>query len=114
LFRRQIRIPGTGRALLSLFRYGALGNQVDQYVALNRQPRPLMVLRGDQDTILPQSQFNDLRETLTRTEFVEIASAPHAFVITDPEKLAPHIVRFLARGGNEREGGISPASVASA
>ncbi|MGD2171187.1 MAG: alpha/beta hydrolase [Gammaproteobacteria bacterium] len=112
MFRRQIRIPGSGRMLLSLLRRGTLGDQRDQYVALNRQPHELLVMRGDQDTILPRRQFDALRESLPRAQFVEIRGLPHALVITDPEKLAPPIVRFLSRPPRGNAAEILSRSVA--
>jgi pimeloyl-ACP methyl ester carboxylesterase len=47
---------------------------------------------------MPRFQLERLRELLPRAKYIEIEGTPHAFVITDPEKLAPHIVEFLAPG----------------
>ena len=97
MFIRQVRIPGFGYMMLSLLRCGTLGDQRARYIELNRQPHDLLVLRGDEDSIMPKYQLDQLRELLPRARFVEIADAPHAFVITNPEELVPHIVDFLAQ-----------------
>ncbi len=97
MFIRQVKIPGFGYMMLSLLRCGTLGDQSARYIELNRQPHELLVLRGDEDSIMPRHQLDQLRELLPRAKFVEIENAPHAFVITHPETLAPHIVDFLAR-----------------
>ena len=97
MFINQLKIPGFGYMMLSLLRCGTLGDQSAHYIELNRQPHDLMVLRGDEDSIMPRYQLERLYELLPRAKFVEIAGAPHAFVITDPEKLAPHITDFLTR-----------------
>lgn len=97
MFIRQVKIPGFGYMMLSLLRCGTLGDQRARYIELNRQPHDLLVLRGDEDSIMPEYQLDQLRELLPRARFVEIADAPHAFVITNPEELVPHIVDFLAQ-----------------
>jgi pimeloyl-ACP methyl ester carboxylesterase len=97
-FRQHIRTPGFGHMMLSLLRCGTLGDQSACYIELNRQHHDLLVLRGDQDAIMPRFQLERLRELLPRAKYIEIDGTPHAFVITDPEKLAPHIVEFLAPG----------------
>ena len=96
-FINQLKIPGFGYMMLSLLRCGTLGDQSARYIELNRQSHDLMVLRGDEDSIMPRYQFERLQELLPRAKYVEIPQAPHAFVITDPEKLAPYIIDFLAR-----------------
>lgn len=97
MFINQLKIPGFGYMMLSLLRCGTLGDQRARYIELNRQPHDLLVLRGDEDSIMPRYQLEQLHELLPRARFVEIADAPHAFVITNPEKLAPHITDFLTQ-----------------
>ncbi len=98
MFVQQLRIPGTARAVLSLVRSGTLGDQRHCYRELNRQRHDAMLLRGDEDLVSTASQFEDLRALLPRAKVIEIARAPHAFVLTDPDKLAPHILDFFGRG----------------
>jgi len=82
--------------MLSLLRCDTLGDQGDYYARLNRLSNPVLVLRGDEDTIMPRHQLERLRRLLPRADYVEIERAPHAFVISNPEKLAPSLIEFFA------------------
>jgi pimeloyl-ACP methyl ester carboxylesterase len=94
-FREQIQIPGFGRALLSMFRSGTLGNQLDIYAEIERYAPVALVLRGNEDTIVSREQWLQMQDRLPSAEYREIHGTPHAFIITHPELLAPPIIDFL-------------------
>lgn len=94
-FRRQLRKPGYGRALLSLFRSGSLGDQRDCYAALQRQSHPVLVLRGDGDIIVTPGQIALVRALMPRAECRELRGTGHSFVLTHPEQVAPAVIGFL-------------------
>jgi pimeloyl-ACP methyl ester carboxylesterase len=96
-FRRQLARPGFGRALLSMFRCGALGAQGDAYRALAGRSPPLLVLRGAEDRICPPAQFARLRAWLPGAAFQEMEGTGHAFMLTHPERVAPLLLDFLLR-----------------
>lgn len=95
-FMRQLELPGFGRALLSMFRSGALGDQRDAYEALGKANPPLLVLRGTEDPICPPVQLARLRDWLPAARCVEVEGTGHAFMLTHPERVAPLIAGFIA------------------
>ena len=103
MFRDQLRLPGYGRALLSLFRSGALGDQSDCYAALADAARPVLLLRGVDDAILPPAQVAAIRRLVPQARHLELAGTAHSFIITHPEKVAPPVLEFLATAGRDRE-----------
>lgn len=96
MFMEHISRRGTGRAILSLFRSGTLGDQSYCYAELQQHPHEVMILRGSEDMIINSQQLTELRQILSRARYVEIEQTPHAFVLTDPELLEPHISQFFS------------------
>ena len=96
-FKEQLQVPGFGRALLSLFRSGTLGDQGDRYRALANEAHDVLILRGSDDNIVTREQVDQLLELHPRARHEEIDGVPHAFLLTDPERVAPHILSFLAQ-----------------
>ena len=94
-FRHQLAVPGFGRALLSMFRSGALGNQLAAYRALQLLPQPLRVLRGEEDTICSAAQIERLRACLPRAHYASLATTGHAMMLSDPEHVATRLLPFL-------------------
>jgi len=94
-FRHQLAVPGFGRALLSMFRSGALGNQLAAYRALQLLPQPLLVLRGEEDTICSAAQIERLRACLPRAHYASLATTGHAMMLSDPEHVATRLLPFL-------------------
>lgn len=95
LFQRQLAKPGFGRALLSLLRSGALGDQRDAYRALATGDHPLLLLRGADDLIVSDAQLRALASLAPRALCREIDNAAHAFMLTDPERVAPVLIEFF-------------------
>lgn len=95
-FMQQLELPGFGRALLSMFRSGALGDQRDAYEALGSANSRLLILRGREDPICPPAQLARLRDWLPTARAVEIDDTAHAFMLTHPERVAPLLIDFLA------------------
>lgn len=94
-FKRQVAIPGFGRALLSMFRSGALEDQGATYRALADHPHPVAVLRGQHDTIVTDAQVRRVRGWLPQAVFHEVADTEHAFLLSHPELVAPPLLAFL-------------------
>ena len=104
-FMTQLRLPGFPRALLSMFRNGALGPQFDAYRALAAHDLPALVLRGSEDPILSRAQVAALSASLPRALCHEIPDTAHGFLLTDPERSAAIILDYLAH--------CEPAAVSS-
>jgi pimeloyl-ACP methyl ester carboxylesterase len=96
-FEEQLRIPGFGRALLSLIRSGMLGDQSDCYRLLDATANSTCVVRGSEDGILSGEQLAKLGALLTKAQFVEIGETPHSIMLTHPERIAPVLIRFFRR-----------------
>ena len=96
-FMSQLEMPGFGRALLSMFRCGALGDQIDCYRELARLGHPTLLLTGARDAIVSDSQVAAVRALLPQAHFRQLADTAHAFMLSDPQLAAPHILDFLER-----------------
>ena len=97
-FMRQLAVPGFPRALLSMFRHQTLGDQADGYAALRAFERPTLVLRGDADPICSAAQIERLREWLPDAAIEILDGAGHAFMLAEPERVAPRVLAFLQPG----------------
>jgi pimeloyl-ACP methyl ester carboxylesterase len=97
MFRDQFRIPGFGRALLSMIRSGALGDQHDAYRAFRKREHAALVLRGSDDRIFLPGQMQTLRRLLPDSAFVEMPGMGHPLMLTHPEDVAGVVVDFLSR-----------------
>lgn len=57
---------------------------------------PIIVLQGEQDLAVPESQTKQLVENLTQTKYVVLEGADHCFTTTRyHQKLSDHIVSFI-------------------
>jgi pimeloyl-ACP methyl ester carboxylesterase len=95
LFRDQFRVPGFGRSLLSLMRSDALADQRTCYAALATLANPVLILAASGDQIATPAHMKVLRELLPGALFHAIDNAEHALVLTHPEQVASHTIRFL-------------------
>ncbi len=103
-FKDQFIKPGFGRALLSMFRNGALDEQLPRYVNLARSGIPLLTLRGSKDNILPKAQMQRVHNALPNARHREIPDTPHSFILTHPETVAPEVISFLSAGQQQMRG----------
>ncbi len=94
-FRDQFLLPGFGSALLRLFRDGALGDQRGHYRALARESLPVLVIRGSRDKVARAAQVRELNRLVPHARFHEFPGASHAFLLTDPEMVAPVVSRHF-------------------
>ena len=95
MFREQLQLPGFARSLLSLLRSGALGDQTATYATLGSLATPVLLLRGDDDNIVTAKQFETLGTLAPDARFEVIPETAHAMLLTDPERAAAPILRFL-------------------
>ena len=102
LFREQLAYRGFGRALLSLIRSGSLADQADAYLSFAELGHPAAIFRGAEDVIVGSEDVHRITTLLPRAHVTTIDGTGHSFIITDPDKLAPELVRFF---------GSQPASV---
>lgn len=96
-FMWQLAKPGFDRALLSLFRGGALGNQLALYKNAALSKVPTLILRGEHDAIVSREQVRQLADSIPHARVVEVAATAHAFMLTDPQAVAPVLKSFLGK-----------------
>lgn len=58
---------------------------------------PALVIHGEQDAAIPMESAQELAEHLGHAELVKITGAGHAANLTHPDRVNPHIARFLER-----------------
>jgi pimeloyl-ACP methyl ester carboxylesterase len=94
-FTRQAWIPGYGRALLSMFRNRALSDQTDCYRTLGAHKHPVLILHGEHDAIVSIQQVQRILNFVPHAALRTIDDTGHAFMLTDPMRIAPVIIEFL-------------------
>jgi len=83
-FVEQVSAPGFGRALLSMFRSGALGDKRACYRALHSFEGELLLITGDRDAIIPAEHIAIVRSLLPPHTHRSVA-AEHNLLLTHPE-----------------------------
>lgn len=95
LFHEQIGLPNFGRSLLYLMRGDTLMDQSKLYAELGKLSKPVLVLRGSEDSIITEKQIHQINQLMPAAALAEIKNTAHAMMLTDPEKVAPYVVKFL-------------------
>ncbi|NKC17197.1 MAG: alpha/beta fold hydrolase [Gammaproteobacteria bacterium] len=100
-FVRQTRIPGFGRALLSLFRSGALSDQSRQYRKLAGTPIVVRLVWGSGDTIVCAEHVERVKALLGDAIGCDVfADLEHNLLMSHPREVTPVLVRFLSPAGH--------------
>lgn len=94
LFGEQRR-RGQGRALLSMFRHGALADQRDAYRALAACGLPAQVLRGALDEVAPAAHVAEVCALLPRARAHTFDGLEHNLMLRAPRRVADAVQRFL-------------------
>jgi pimeloyl-ACP methyl ester carboxylesterase len=87
-FLEQAQSPGYGRALLSMMRSAALGDQTAHYVALGHLKPDVLVLAGSADVVIPPTHIARVRDLLNGHRYSEIPGAAHNLLLTHPHVVA--------------------------
>ena len=103
-FIEQVGYTGYSRALLSMFRAGALGDQASRYASLCATRPELLVITGEQDAIIPALHVAKIRSLLPTHQHLALA-AEHNLLLTHPEA----VVRALAEWCGARPAENDPA-----
>jgi pimeloyl-ACP methyl ester carboxylesterase len=85
-FEEQVADGGFGRALVSMFRHGALGDKTAYYAALSELAKPLLVVTGDHDNIIPPEHIARVRALLPPHTLCPIP-AEHNLLLTHPQSV---------------------------
>lgn len=92
-FIEQVSIAGYGRALLSMFRTGALGDKADRYSALRGIERDILVITGDRDLIIPPAHIARVRSLLPPHQHCA-TPAEHNLLLTHPDLVVDALVQW--------------------
>ncbi len=95
-FIEQVADGHFGRGLVSMFRHGALGDKSAQYVALAALDRPLLLVTGDHDNIIPPDHIARVRALLPAHLHHPIA-AEHNLLLTHPDVVVDAVLGWIRR-----------------
>ncbi len=93
-FVDQVADGGFGRGLVSMFRHGALGDKTVEYAALRGIDRPLLVVTGDRDNIIPPAHIARVRALLPPHLHCAI-DAEHNLLLTHPDIVVGAILQWI-------------------
>jgi pimeloyl-ACP methyl ester carboxylesterase len=96
-YRTQMQYVGFKRALLSTIRSGSLAGATEAYAGVGRQGRPVMLIWGRKDQVVPFELSEQLRELIPHVEFHAIDEAGHVPHYERPELVNPLLITFLAK-----------------
>jgi pimeloyl-ACP methyl ester carboxylesterase len=94
-FIEQVEYAGFGRALVSMFRTAALGNQSARYEALRGFEGDVLVVTGDHDVIIPAHHIEKVRSLLPAHEHCAVPGE-HNLLLTHPQLVVDALVKFAA------------------
>jgi len=96
-YTEQMRYPGFLRALLSTIRHGPIQTMSDAYVRVGRHPRPVLLVWGENDKLVPFAISDQVRAALPRAEFHAIEGAGHVPHLEQPGLVNRILIDFLTR-----------------
>ncbi len=94
-FMSQFLISGFEQTVLSLFRSDVLADKTELYKAFSEKGVSSLVIYGEQDELVTPKQISHLKSIMPKSEFIGLADAGHAFILSEPERVATHIINFL-------------------
>ena len=93
-YRVQMQYRGFKRALLSTLRHGPITAMADAYHQVGRQTRPVLLIWGREDRIVPFSISEKVRAAIPHVEFHPIDNAGHIPHYEQPEVVNPILTAF--------------------
>ncbi len=94
-FLPQMQYQGFKRAILSTLRVGPLGEMTETYLRVAAQGRPVLLVWGIQDKVVPFKLSEKARQILPQAEFHAIDQAGHIAHYERPEVVNPLLIEFL-------------------
>jgi len=94
-FRHSQENKGLLRALFSTLKYFPMGNMVEVFEELDRNPRKVLIIHGDDDSTIPYSSAQKMKRSLSNSELLTIKGGKHNITIDQREEIHPQIIRFL-------------------
>jgi pimeloyl-ACP methyl ester carboxylesterase len=103
-FREFMRFKGSRRAIVGDRIANASVDQGAEVAAVGRDARPVMIIWGRQDRVVPFSESDELRRAMPRAEFLAVDEAGHLPHIEQPGVVTPALVDFLRRAAAGQTG----------
>jgi pimeloyl-ACP methyl ester carboxylesterase len=94
-FKVQIKYKGFNQALLSTMRYMKMNQLADEYDRVGKQNKPVLLIWGNKDQILPFSNSEQIKTAIPHVEFHEVDGAGHNVNYENPEMVNPILIKFL-------------------
>lgn len=95
-FVEQASDDGYRRAILSMFRSGALGDKSSRYAALRSHDRAILVVTGNDDAVIPAPHVARVRSLLPAHAH-QALSAGHSLLLTHPTCVVDALNEWLER-----------------
>jgi len=96
-FEVQMRYRGLRQAVLSTLRHMDMNDLGDVYDRVGRLEKPVLLMWGRQDRVLPFENSAEVLEAVPHAEFHAIDGAGHDLNYEDPEIVNPLLLEFLTR-----------------
>jgi len=107
-FNRQLEYRGYGDALLSTMRHYPLGAAQDAYATAGRSPRPVLVIWGEADVVVPFDHAAKLMELMPQAQLRSYPGLGHNMTFTQAPLVNRLLIDFLSvQGTNITSGGAS-------
>jgi pimeloyl-ACP methyl ester carboxylesterase len=94
-FLPQMQYPGFKRAILSTLRVGPLGELTETYRRVAATRRPVLLIWGKQDKVVPFKLNEKARQIMPQAEFHAIDQAGHIAHYERAEVVNPLLIAFL-------------------
>jgi pimeloyl-ACP methyl ester carboxylesterase len=94
-FKIQLTYKGYKRAIVSTLNHFDIHNQQAAYEAAGRHPRPVLVIWGKQDTVIPFGHSRLVKRAMPRAQLLALEAAGHVCHYESPAAVNPALVGFL-------------------
>lgn len=94
-FKVQMKYKGFNQSLLSTMRYMYMNQLSDVYDRVGKQNKPVLLIWGNNDQILPFQNNEKVKSAIPHVEFHEIEGAGHNVNYENPEMVNPILLQFL-------------------
>ena len=96
-FNLPLQYAGFQRAVLSTLRNMEMNNLAETYQRVGQQQKPVLLLWGHKDNVLPFANSEKVQEAIPHLEFRDIVGAGHNLNYENPEIVNPILQEFLSR-----------------
>ncbi len=102
-YLETIRFEGSRRAVLRTLRNAPIDGYENGYLELGKLNKPVLLVWGKNDEVIPFSNSDRVRELVRPQRFVAVEASGHLANYERPEIVSPALERFLADGPQNRE-----------